>query len=453
MQQNTLFSKSNLLLLCTIGAIYHTSLSLLRFFFFMIVFDYIDIVFNTIIIVFAVIYALHEHPLFSIEKDVTLLLVMLLYLVISCIARTITTGADWLSINSDYIVDFQYLIIIYFLGKHYASRGIPQILLYLFHAIIVIWSAVILYLLVNVFTNHLIIAPSGVKLCSMDSLHFVLNVNRNHTGAYSGVFLLLSLCMLTWCKKISFRIFHYPAIVINYVLLVLSSSKTALISTLIGFSLIIGLVVYKHFSNTNRKEHLIITALSVFLSGSVFFILRYPTIALYSSIVRDFNGEELAVREIIDSSASTLSGRLPIWKISIRLIFTKRFLFCGVTPRGIFYDIADAMGGENLWLNTHNQLLEVGTTMGFPALIAFFVWAILIFIASVKVYISKKKTLSLLLLPMLLIAFSVMSMAEAYLMFYEHFVAYVFFFICGIIYTKSDLKQKPLFTIDLSKIK
>lgn len=447
----TFFTRSNLILISTVGALYHMSLSLLRFFFGMIFFDYIDIVLCTLILVFAAFYALKARPSIALEKDVFLLLIMLIYLLISCVNRTIVSGEDWLSSNSGYMVDLEVLIMIYILGKYYAKNGIPAYLMNIFHGIIISWSAVILFLLVNVFTNHLVTAPSGATLCSMDSLFFVLNVNRNHTGAYSGVFLLLSLCMLTWCQNRRIRIFYYPAILINYVLLVLSSSKTALLSTTIGFALIIGLLFFTHWNTFDAKKRFSLSAIISILSGVFFFLLRYPVIALYSTIVTHFSGEELPVREILDSSAATLSGRLPIWKISVKFIFTGRFLLCGVTPLGIFKDIAEAKGEEPRGLNTHNQFLEVGTTMGLPALIAFIIWSVLILVACWKVYQIKKDELGLLLIPMLLVAFAVMSMAEAYLMFYSHFVAYVFFFICGIIYAKSDLKFKPLFTIKLDK--
>ncbi len=432
-------TERNLVVLCCIEAILHTSLSMLRFFIRLTLLNQIDIILSGATIIFAAIYFVNARNKITFQIDLVLLLFMLLYLLISCTGMTLSSGEDYFTGNSNNITDMETLIMIYILGRYFARKGIPEGVKAGIHVILLGWSAVMLFILFNVFTNTILYPPVGGHIGMIDGYFFSVNCNRNHTGGYSATVFLVSVYMFMAGEKSKFKYVYVPAALINYVALVLSCSRTALLAAVTGMAFIVGIVLYSRLEKTNKPQRIVSTCISGVASGAALFFIRYPVFAAYSAVVSKFGGAALATRQIVDATTATMSNRTFLWKLSVEVMLTKRLLLSGVTPKGIFEVLTQMTDGEVQGANTHNQLLEIGTTLGIPALIAFVVWMVLIIICCYKlIFIDKEKNTRFLMFPMILIGFSVLSLAEAYLLFYRHFVSYVFFFICGLVYGRTQ---------------
>ena len=386
--------------------------------------EYIDLVIFSVVIVFAAAHYLYYKPKFKLSAPLIMLLIMLAYFAISCVCMSFTLGGDYITDNSTYMSDLEAAVLIFILGRYTARKGFTDLHKRSFHALLLMWSAFMLFVLIVIFSNTMLhLYPRG-HIGMYEGTHLELNCNRNETGAIAMVFMLLCFCMIFWTKKTALKAIYAVSCVLNYFVLVLSNSRTALVAAVVGFSCLMGLVVFRY---TREKLKLatsvLIAVAATIISGIALSLLRTPIYQLYSVIVMGNGGIGMDVRTVFDPNDATLSNRTVIWEIAVGLLFTVRPLLSGLTPVGI----QQSLGFID---QTHNEFLEVGCGLGIPALIAFLVFLTIVAVKCFKVIFFGRNQ-SLKLATILILAYLTANMAEARLMFYGWFIGYAFFFLCG----------------------
>jgi hypothetical protein len=419
-----LFTSSNLIGLCWTAAVFHVLISLIKYITETLYLDYIDLIIFSIVIVFAAAHYLYYKPKFKLGADLVMLLIMLAYFAISCVCMGFSSGRDYITENSTYMSDLEAAVLIFILGRYTARRGFTDLHKRSFHALLLLWSAFMVFVLGVILSNNMLhLYPRGHIGMYMGT-HLELNCNRNETGAIAMVFMLLCFCMIFWTKKTALKAIYAVCCLVNYFILVLSNSRTALVAGVVGFSCLVGLVVFRYVRERLKlAPSVLLGVASAIAAGAAMSLLRTPVYQLYSGKVMGFGGIGMDTRTVFDPNDLTLSNRTVIWEIAVGLLFTVRPLLSGLTPIGI----QESLGFID---QTHNEFLEVGCGLGIPALIAFLVFLTIVAVKCFKI-IFLGRNQSLKLATILILAYLTANMAEARLMFYGWFIGYAFFFLCG----------------------
>lgn len=144
-----------------------------------------------------------------------------------------------------------------------------------------------------------------------------------------------------------------------------------------------------------------------------------------------YTGAE-SVRDFGDFT--TIKSREEIWKDSIKIMTSdwKTFLF-GVTPLG-FDDAIKRVTGKNTRVyHAHNEVLNMGVSLGVPMMLALLVLYISIGIKSIRLcFLNKKQSFpGVYVLPIVFITFFISTLLEAYLFASFTIMSSLFFLFCG----------------------
>ncbi len=435
--------------------LFHTAIGLIKFFMPSVIYGTVETAVVVSFAIFASFCIAKNRDNLSLVKqnvkslyggvDMIMMYILMLWLILSCIFMTIQTKSDYLLNNemeiNDSLITF---LCIYPLGKLIGGRTEyikKETFLKLLHGLFITWTAVMLFILLHVFSGQLIILFDKYTIGMVDGVNFEISCNRNVTASIAITSLLISIYMLYRYsyKQLIWHVYLISA-VIHYVTLVLTQSRTSILAGTIGFAAIVGVTAFVKYELRGKKT--ILSCLLGILGGGVFFGLRFPVYRLYLSVYSLVTGSEsfLIPREIIDSSTATMSGRIPIWSYCIKEMMNARPLLTGVSPLGVFQRVEDAMNIHYMPLNAHNEFLEIGVGLGIPALIAFIVFVVLIVIRSYNVYFVKKASLHYLILPLIIMTMMIISLAESFLGFYQNYIQFIFYFLCGYVYCLGDKK-------------
>ena len=427
-----LFRPEILLALCWTEVILQVIISLLQLFVMQVVLDRVEIIIFALIIIVAAGCYLTARPALKPGADVYLLLFMLLWFFMSCIGMNMNSADNWFELNASELSDMEILILTYLLGKYTAKAGVSKSLMVCLHSLLITWSAVMLYILINIFMNRTLIPPCGGMIGMYGGSSFQINCNRNYTGALSMVFLLMCFCMITAVRQRYARLIYGFCFIVHYFALVISCSRTGLLSAIIGFAPMVSIVFYTRYTGMEQKKRIAGSTLAALFSGGIFFLLRYPVYQFYSLVVSYFAGDPLAAREIIDESIVSVSSRLPIWEKAVGIIFSYRWMLTGVTPAGVAEALIEAYGGYMAEVpHCHNLILQVGVSLGIPGLVAFLIWLFLVALRCLNILTSPGSKRGVMLVTFIILAIMADNMAERYSMFYMFFISYPFFFTCG----------------------
>ena len=139
---------------------------------------------------------------------------------------------------------------------------------------------------------------------------------------------------------------------------------------------------------------------------------------------------EEAVREL-----THLSGRTKIWRASVKIMFSGPLeFFFGVTPFRVTPALRELGGLTEDFAHAHNAILQVGVSLGVPAMIAFIAFLIRIMLVCIRMYLKARgeQLKNYGIVPILIAGLVLMNMAEAYLVAYFSVMACVFFIMSGL---------------------
>lgn len=392
--------------------------------------------------------ALRPEPL-RVDAAQTLLILSIVWYLFSCLSMSIKYNNDWVSYNAEPLLNTAVsLLVIFPLGCAVSRYGWTKFGKILLQAILLLWSAFILFALIRVFQGEgILLSNGGAVYMYYDSLW--LNCNRNTTGAIELVFFMACCCWACRSKSVVGKVLFGVTIPIHYAALILSNSRTAIYSALFVWAATAGIMTYLMLKNKKSTLRLAI-ALSVSVAAAaVYYLLRDQVFALYNACSQAVSTSSAAPTQVSDQTAAAIAdqtrdllvngslkmdSRLALWRATLEGIVTsfRTFIF-GVTPPSV-PSLIDQIRGTNLNWYTHNQFLEIAASTGVPGLCIFLAWLILMVRDMYRLVFKRKDLTALWLVPVMILALLIANMTEATLLYYVFLEGYCFFFLCGIIH-------------------
>lgn len=302
------------------------------------------------------------------------------------------------------------------------------------HILMLVDTVFMIWVLYNNFKLNILTVPGG-QIGMSKEYSLVIACNRNTTGAFAAVFLMLALYMVS-TKKGVVRGAYIIAALIQLFPLYLSNSRTAYLACVIAIAaagFFLGQRVY------TRKYKVVVSLGCALLCGAVVYALKYGVAALFNSITH--LGEHIDADAIRDVDLTDTSGRIPIWIAAVKAMFLSSWNFMlGVTPARVEGILGYLQNKENYMLYTHNQFLQIGVAFGIPGLIFYCGWLVKTAKQCWKVAMNGRYWMVACTVLMLVVA----NLTESYLIAYFYFCGSVFFLVCGMIRAEAAELDAPV---------
>ena len=422
-----LVQKDYLVLLAGVLVVFHSLISLLKYFAEISAIETADYILGGITGLYAVLYFLLFRPRLRFSLRTGLLYAMLFWYILSCTVMSVRYGSAWFRENNALrIYDTAVLFLaVYMLGCCSGREGIHPALRIAIRLCLLTWTAFMLYVLVRLPQTAEIPLPNRGTICFSQS-RLCLNCNPNSTGIIAMTAFLLSCIMVDASKSLMMKGIYVFSGCVHYLVLVFSNSRTMLAATAIGFAGMIGTAALTGCCGKHRR---LIAAGAAAVSAMVFFLARDQVFAFYKAV----SGEafRLEGKKFVSSSILTLTGRTGGFRFALLAMTDDLQCFLtGVTPPVVKLAMYKASGG--VWdMYTHNQILEIGVALGVPAAGGFTAWLFLLGKDCLKLCRTVKNRREIMFVSLILLAFVLANMLEATLLFYRYIISYVFFFLAG----------------------
>lgn len=456
MNEKHMCLKRLLLTAALVSGCFHILLGLMQYYIDVSALRYVDYVLGGAVAVIAILYfAQNREALHRPSLEQGLLIALLIWYALSCFVMTARFEGNWIIANIEPYFDVCISVLLLFtLGRFFARRGVGQLPKRLLHAALIIWTILMVLVLVSILNNRIIDTPSGGQIGMNADIALALNCNQNTTGAIEIVFTLLCCCMVIWCRHPLLKILYVLASLVNFIILALSNSRTALIATAIAFALLVGLAVFSRVHLRQTWQRLLLAFAVAIAAFAAFLALRRLVFYLHESIthLRALLGQMSTgagadaggARSLTDATARTFSNRTLLWSAALQAMVydLQRFIF-GVTPVSVISMMRTISNGA-LELYTHNQFLEIGVALGAPGLCIFVAWTALILRDAFRMLFVRKEGLRSLIVIAVVAALAIGNLTEATLLFYGFITGSVFFLLCGWISVRGEKEARKL---------
>lgn len=378
------------------------------------------------------------------SKDQILIGIIPLILVFSCLYKAISGDSLVFKNNFDYIMDMVIgCFIMYPIGKYVRRVGIGKRLECFFHIVLLLITVYAAQVLITVFQGGVVRTPAGgiIGINVIDfgiegEFHLLFNCHHNTTGAYAATIMLICLCMVVWKKGI-LRISYLLGASIHMTVLILANSRSTFISAAFFISILVAILSFHYFKDSKKVKRMICFVIGGFVAAVVFIGLNFVRKGCFDLFVKSsgYNAEnEIGAEEISrDLALNNLMGRDLIWKASIKgMTANAENALLGVTPHKVV-DTIDENSEIKFGVYTHNQFLEIGLSIGIPALIIFTIWMVYLAVNCLQIGLLKGKRFSIgqKVVPLFIMFLVVYNLVEATLFFYQYFPGCLFIILAG----------------------
>ncbi|MBO4836972.1 MAG: O-antigen ligase family protein [Clostridia bacterium] len=366
------------------------------------------------------------------KADMILLALLPAALVLSCIVMGRQQGRNYFVYNQRALVDLCISVfVLYPLGKAAARAKNKKPVAVLAAILMGLWTAFMIYVLINTFTYRLVRWPNGVEIGLDKEALLCMNCNPNTTGAFEMMFFFMSFILFWICKKPVLKACCIFTAVIHFIGLAMSGSRAAFLAAALGVMGMTGLLVYRKLK-CGILLKLFFAVSAGLLSGLALYELQRGIVNLHEAIThfKQMIGIE-SYKKDITTLNSTGTGRLYIWKAAVKSMFSssQRFL-TGVTPAAVSNMISYFTDGKRD-VYTHNQFLEIGVATGVPAMAVYCTWLAVLGVRGFKILKSKPEHLASWCLVAFILVLIAANLPEATLFYYEFITGAMFVFLCG----------------------
>lgn len=149
---------------------------------------------------------------------------------------------------------------------------------------------------------------------------------------------------------------------------------------------------------------------------------------------------EQAVRKM-----SAPMNRKKVWKAAIKVIKSDAVtMIFGVTPTAVSDALKNIGGLKGNYAHAHNELLQMGVSMGVPMMVLYFVFMISMIIKCVRLgmFEGKDHFQGAYMIPVIIASQLVLNLVEAYLFGYFSLMSSLFFLSCGWIHSLTIRRQE-----------
>lgn len=357
------------------------------------------------------------------------------WLIISCLYHHLMSGRNYMKPHDwaifDMAVDLLLLMpMACFFGRELGKKAIETAI----HVTAGTYSVYTLWGLWNVFRLHIINLPSGGQIGMDSKTRLYLGPHYNITGAIAVTMLALCLYMVFQKKKV-IKICYLIAGLGHLTVVMLSNSRTVFVAGLVMVIAAAFMYSWNRFADKEFRMRILISTAAAVCAGVIFWGIRPLTFFLFENITH-FK-EKLGSQSSISNDIRALSGlsrREVIWAASLKVMFSspKSFLF-GVTPAEVTNALMQIGGVKFQAAHAHNEILQMGTALGVPAMVSYIAFHLLICLRCIQILFRKKEDPADrdYMIPVVILCLVVMDLAEAYLFGYYSIMGCVFFLFCG----------------------
>ena len=356
------------------------------------------------------------------------------YALICCIWQGMT-HLKYLKALDYYILDCGITGLILFPMALYAGKGkAKKYIESSLHAVVIAYTIFTGWCLWHVFHLNIIYLPSGGPVGMTGKMQLMIGNHYNITGAVSFTMLAVS-CYMLVTQRTLLRVIYGASAFLHLWVCMLSNSRTVYVCVLF---LGAATVFFTLWHALREKKAAVRILCAVAAAGAVILVLRWfrgSCFAWFDSIThfKALSPKTLSsgsdVREL-----TGLNGRQKVWLAALKTMTARpEIFFFGVTPAGVTDALKTYGGLTRDYAHAHNAVLQIGVSMGVPAMIAFVAFVLGMIIRSIRLYLTSKgnEFRQLFMIPLIIASLLIMNMAEAYLLYSA--MNCVFFLACGML--------------------
>ena len=302
------------------------------------------------------------------------------------------------------------------------------------HAIMLLSTGFILWALWHLFHLHLVDLPNGLQIGMTDFYTLYLGVNQNIGAAIGTTMIIIALYMAVSHRGIV-RILYSIGIIPHVYATLMTGSRGNFFALMIGLSLIAIVIVWRKASAWEKRRRVTAACIAGLATAGIVWWLRAGVYTIFDSVTH------LSQYLNISPTARNLvydTGRLPIWRASIHILFSSsQAFFFGIPsstiPETLQSTMIQLLGSGSLKAHAHNMILQTGLTSGVPGMIAFTAFWVMMAIRCVKVGLAKENPgcPGAFILPVGVLMMVIVNLFEPFLLFYFSVMGCLFFLFCG----------------------
>ena len=354
-----------------------------------------------------------------------------------------TYKANFWQLNDTALFELFACFFVLFIFAYVLTKNAEKALDILFMVVAAVMTGLMIWVLWTVCKPSVIFLPGGGQIGMTSEARLSINCHPNTVGAYAEVILMMCL-YLAVKRKCIIRILSLLALPVHYVTIILSDSRTCMITTAFTVGAVIAKLVFDATKEKDTWKRILFSFLAFGACFAVLMALRQPVRIGYESIshftllATGGSGHGGITETAVNTGRTmeiTTNGRTDIWAAAINSAFSdSRHIFFGVTPVGVVSEINKWMGA-NYNFYTHNQFLEVLVSNGIPGLLLYTAWLVLIAKKCIKTIVlrNSKTQKGLVVIGGMIMMLVIANLLEATLLYYRYFTAGLFFLLCGII--------------------
>ncbi len=345
-----------------------------------------------------------------------------------------------------YILDTGIAALVLFPMTLYAGKGKARIYVESFlHVVCIAYTIFAGWCMWHVFHLNIITLPSGSQVGLTSSFTLLIGCHYNITGAISFTILAIS-CYMIVTQKIYFKVIYGIGIIIHLWVCMLTNSRTVYICVLFLGAATVFFLLWNALREKNIIIRIIAAASAAGAVALVIWWFRGTSFEWFDSITNfkvlaglASSNAPAAASEALPAQSdvrelTSLSGRQAIWMGALKtMTATPETFFFGVTPAKVTEALKTYGGLPGDFAHAHNAVLQIGTSMGVPAMIAYFVFIIIMVIKSIRSYLTLKGAAfrNYYMIPIITAGLVVMNLTEAYVYFSA--MNTIFFVVCGLL--------------------
>ena len=399
------------------------------------------------------------------SPELFLLIGLLFWFAMSSAVNQMTGEKEYLRMEDLYLFDMAVCILILFpmtiIFEGDKGVKLPELLIHIVVILYTVFTAICLW---YIFQLEGVTFPSGEQGGFTEKVQLILGVHYNLTGMIAITMFCLCVYMV-FTQEPTIKALYILFGIIQLAVVYLSNSRTIFVGLIVFVAAVGFLYPWKRIKKQPIQKRIGMSLLICAVCVGIFWAGRTGTFVLFERVthfseklakesgeltaeVEKYRTDELTSRIQYETTPlartgadnvrklNNLSNRTGVWKAALKVMGSspQKFFF-GVTSFGVTDAIRD-IGGyhkENV-AHAHNNILQIGISMGVPAMMLFFVFLLFVAVRSIRVLMRGTETNSI-LIPSAVLCFTVINMGEAYLVGYFSVMACFFYLLSGWIVT------------------
>ncbi len=361
------------------------------------------------------------------------------WFVLICAVRQPIDHVRYFKIHDWWLLDTALSALVLFPMACYAGReNAKKPIEWMLHIVVLSYSVFTGWALWQVFHLNVLTLPSGNQIGMTAQTQLGFGCHYNITGAIAFTMFAVS-CYMIVTQKPGIKVIYVIAAALHLLVSLLSNSRTVYVTVLFFCS---ASVFFGTWYLLRKHKNIYRILISILAVTSCIFVLRWLRTAIFvmfdsvtnfHALLGSSSGSAASAEDDV-RELNNLSGRTKIWLAALKIMFSSPIaFFFGVTPAQVTNALKEIGGLTADIAHAHNIVLQVGASMGVPAMIAFVVFVVKITIDGLKIYWNTRgiELRDIGIVPIFIISLLIMNLAEAYLISYYSIMSSVFFLFCG----------------------